>query len=382
MKEFWLEKKQCTGCGACADACPKKAIRMEADDCGFIYPVIGESCVDCGLCEKTCAARGGHAKLHREEPNTYAAWTKQADIRYNSTSGGVFSELANVVLDRGGVVAGARYREDNMVEHTIVADRDGLAKIRQSKYIQSDPNGIYADVKKALADGKEVLYCGAPCQVAALYAYLGREYDNLTTADFICRGMNSPKAYREWLSEIEKNEGSRAKRVWFKYKDGGWKTSPRRTRIDFEDGHHVVFEGANNLFMHGYLTSNLYIRPSCGDCRFKGVPRQGDLTLADFWKVDPALDDDGGTSMVLVNSEKGDALFEEAKASLTCYPRDFAEIFAGNVCFSQSVRVPEKSEAFLRTLGTRPFSDVIREYTKVSFFRRVKRKIAKMLGRK
>ena len=168
------------------------------------------------------------------KPDTYAVWSKNKDIRFNSTSGGAFSEFAKVILADGGVVAGARYNDDNLVEHAIVDDYAGVEELRQSKYLSSSVGDVYIHVKKALAEGRLVAFCGAPCQVAGLYSFLGKEYDNLFTMDFICRGMNSPKAFKSWLNEVEKQENSKATKVWFKYKDGGWKTSPKRARVDFE----------------------------------------------------------------------------------------------------------------------------------------------------
>lgn len=382
MKKFWLDKKQCTGCGACMSICPKKAIDMRSDECGFIYPHISNLCIECGICEKTCKSRGSVSLCKRlREPMTYAAWSQDPLIRYNSTSGGVFSELAQFVLKNGGYVVGAQYTVDNLVEHTIVSNMEGLEKIRQSKYIQSHPNNIYVSVKEKLLNKRQVLFCGSPCQVAALYAFLGREFSELITVDFICRGMNSPKAFKAWLDEIEKEEGSKVSKVWFKYKDGGWKTSPKRTRIDFTDGHFVVKEGSDNLFMHGYLTSNLYIRPSCSNCSFKGVPRQSDLTIADFWGVDVKLDDDKGTSLVLVNSDKGMSLFDSVKENLSCHKREFKEIFSRNVCFTDSVHVPEKSRDFLIDLDNDTFSSVLKRYTHLSISKRIKRKILKLFNR-
>ncbi|HHT25363.1 MAG TPA: 4Fe-4S binding protein [Clostridiaceae bacterium] len=371
MKKLWLEPDKCTGCGACADICPKNAITMKADECGFVHPVIDNKCVECGLCERVCLNRGEYSQRHREIPQTYAAWSKNPDIRFCSTTGGLFTELAKPILQNGGVVAGAQYNKRNLVEHAIVTDEDGLQKLRQSKYLQSDSNGVYNRVKRALMDGREVLFCGAPCQVAALHSFLGSEFVKLITVDFICRGINSPKAYLSWLSEIESEEQARATRVWFKYKVGGWKSSPKRTRIDFDDGHSVVKEGEENLFMHGYLTSNLYIRPCCGDCQFKGVPRQGDLTIADFWGIEKQLDDDKGTSLILINSDKGMNLFDKIKQSLVYHQRDFSEIFAGNVCFSQSVHIPSSSRDFLISLDNKSFSTALRPYMKQNLVKRI-----------
>ena len=293
-------------------------------------------------------------------PETYAVWSKNSEIRYNSTSGGAFSEFAKMILNEGGLVAGAKYNKQNLVEHTMIDSYDGIGLLRQSKYMSSSSGNIYNEVKKYLDKGKLVAYCGAPCQVAGLYAFLGKEYDNLFTMDFICRGMNSPKAFKAWLNEIERQENSKVVKVWFKYKDGGWKSSPKRTRLDFANGTYRVYEGDKNLYMYGYLTSNLYIRPCCGNCHFKDVPRKSDVTFADFWGIEKELDDDKGTSMVLLNSEKGREYFERIKDELNVHKKNFKDIYTGNPMFTESVDVPAERHHFLVDLDRYSFSEDLR----------------------
>lgn len=323
-------------------------------------------------------------------PDTYAVWSKDQNIRYCSTSGGAFSEFAKIILADGGLVAGAKYNDDNLVEHDLVDNYEGIEKLRQSKYLSSSMGDVYQKVKSELILGKSVAFCGSPCQVAGLYAFLGKEYENLFTMDFICRGMNSPKAFKAWLSEIEKQEGSKATNVWFKYKEGGWKTSPTRTRIDFENGKFKVYEGEENLYMYGYLTSNLYIRPSCGKCCFKGVPRKSDVTFADFWGINKELDDDKGTSMLLINSEKGRKYFNRISENLNVYKKDFNSIFNGNPMFTTSAQVPKKGHDFLTNLDNISFSENLKKYggysVQSSFWKRginrVKQIIKKMYKRR
>jgi len=295
-------------------------------------------------------------------PDTYAVWSKNSEVRYNSTSGGAFSEFAKVILDDGGVVAGAKYNKENLVEHVLTDSYDGIEQLRQSKYMSSSLGNIYKEVKDYLNKGKLVAYCGAPCQVAGLYAFLGREYDNLFTMDFICRGMNSPKAFKAWLSEIEKQENSKVIKVWFKYKEGGWKSSPQRTRLDFANGTYKVYEGDKNLYMYGYLTSNLYIRPCCGNCRFKGIPRRSDITFADFWGIEKELDDDRGTSMVLINSQKGRIYFDKVRSELYAYKKNFNDIYMGNPMFITSAVVPVEGHDFLVDLDRYAFSEDLKVY--------------------
>lgn len=308
-------------------------------------------------------------------PDTYAAWSKNKSTRYNSTSGGAFSELVKIILADNGLVAGAKYNCENKVEHTIIDSYNDIEQIRQSKYLSSSIGDTYKTVKSQLISGKYVAFCGSPCQVAGLYSYLGENYENLFTIDFICRGMNSPKAFRSWLDEIEKKQGSKVKKIWFKYKEGGWKSSPRRTRLDFCDGTYRVFDGKENLYMHGYLTTNLYMRPCCGKCNFKGIPRKSDITLADFWGIENELDDDKGISMILVNSEKGRKIFERAKDNMVVYKKDFNTIFSGNPMFDSSAIVPKRGQDFLADLDKMSFSKAIKKYSLVLKYDKVANKI-------
>ena len=297
-----------------------------------------------------------------KEPKVYAGWSADENIRFTSTSGGAFSELAKTIIDAGGYVVGAQYNHENLVEHSIVNDYDGIIKLRQSKYISSLPKDIFRETRKKLLEGKMVGFCGSPCQIAGLYAFLGCDYENLLTIDFICRGMNSPKAYRSWLSEIEKQENGKVARVWFKYKEGGWKSSPRRIRIDFSDGRHIVKDGENNLFMQGYLDSNLYIRPCCGKCRFKGIPRFSDITLADFWGIDKKYDDDKGTSLMLINSCRGEYWFDKVKDNMIIFEQDSHSFLENNPMFYKSAIVPAVSSSFLKDLDNFSFSDCLQKY--------------------
>ena len=355
-------KVDCTGCEACSNICPKRCITMGKDDGWFRYPEIdGDKCINCDLCVKVCPVINS-CTTSDGAPDVFAAWSKDSEVRYNSTSGGAFSELAKIVLNQGGYVVGAVYTPDNMVAHAIINTQDDLVKVRQSKYIQSTIGDVYSRVKKLLDSDQSVLFCGAPCQVAGLKNYLRKPYKNLITVDFICRGMNSPKAYRYWLNELEQTSGGKATRVWFKYKQDGWKKSPYCTRVDFSNGKSVVSSGENNAFMVGYLQGNLYMRPSCSNCHFKGAERCSDITLADFWKISDELDDNKGTSMILINSESGHALFEKVQSQLLFYKRDLEEITAGNVCFIGSVTINPKSDEFLSKLEDKPFSKLVAQY--------------------
>lgn len=372
---YWLKDDQCTGCAACANICPKKAITMRPDESGFIKPVIQqELCINCGCCEKACPVlHPVPPKGNTDSPAIYAAWSLDGSTRYKSTSGGAFSELCKGIYARGGAVVGAAYDEDMMIRHVVTTNVQELDLIRQSKYAQSEIGDVFRQIKKLLLEDREVLFCGCPCQVAGLFSYLGKPYEKLYTVDFICRGSNSPKAYRKWLDMLETKYHARATRVWFKNKECGWNRFS--TRVDFENGKVYRKDRYHDLFMKGYLEKNLYIRPSCAQCPFKGLPRMADITLADFWRVDKKLDADMGTSMVVINNERGAQLLEACKYQLFLQERTLDEALKGNRMFDTSAWVSRYSGEFLRSLDTLRFDHA---YYKMAFkLKRLKRRSQK-----
>lgn len=359
------DKVKCTGCFACQNICPANCISMKEDECGFKYPFVDNGkCINCHQCEKVCPVMGKKVPTYKTH-GVYAAWSKDAVTRYESTSGGIFSELAYNVIKGGGGVVGAAYEENNTIEHIFVDKTNNVHKVRQSKYAQSDINGIYRKIQ-ALSKDRKILFCGTPCQVAGLRNYLQVANDNIITVDFICRGVNSPKAFREWLRELETNHNSQIRKVWFKYKVDGWHSSPKCTRVQFNDGTDEIYKGKNNSFMYGYLGPNLYIRPSCGECAFKGENRVSDITLGDFWGIDESIDDNKGASLVIINTEQGRTLFQSIFESIVTNKCELRDIFEGNVCFDNCVKINKKSEEFLSQLGTASFSTLVSRYSRKS----------------
>ena len=309
-----VEKEKCYGCGACYNICPENAINMRYDDEGFIYPVIDETkCVDCGRCAGVCPALRP-VFTNYENPECYAVWASD-DIRMVSSSGGMFTLVADHIFDKGGYVCGAAYSDDYMsVGHIIISDRKDLQKLRGSKYVQSDTKTVYRDIKKLLDEDRHVLFSGCPCQVAGLYSFLGKDYEKLVTLDLVCHGANSPKAYRKFLEE--RAEGRKIEKVNFREKEVyGWSTP---TTIHFSDGSVYRKPYDKCLWYKGFL-NGVITRPSCGHCVYAQPRRQGDITLADFWQIhryDPSLDDRKGTSLVLVNNSKGKGLFKVLKSQM------------------------------------------------------------------
>lgn len=320
------EKKNCCGCNACVQVCPKQCISMKEDREGFLYPEVDKDiCVDCHLCEKVCPVL--NQGKERKPLKVYAAKNKDEEIRRQSSSGGIFTLLAEQVIDEGGVVFGARFNENWEVVHSYTETKEGLAAFRGSKYVQSRIGDNYKKAEEFLKSGRKVLFSGTPCQIAGLNLYLRKEYENLLTVDFICHGVPSPGVWREYLKEeiarqcdgknsvlshpIEK-EKIRVKGISFRDKKLGWKKYSFVLTLSVPDGHGVEntvlpSEPLNkNLFLRGFL-ADLYLRPSCYACPAKCLKSGSDVTIGDFWgieKVMPEMDDDKGVSVVMMNRDR------------------------------------------------------------------------------
>lgn len=298
-----VKRDMCTGCGACKNICPVDAISMQMNKEGFIYPVIDYSkCVNCGKCVNTCPVHEPKYK-NKKNPECLAVWAKD-EIRMKSASGGVFSAFAEYVLENGGYICGAAWADEWAVEHIVGNSEEDLDKIRNSKYVQSDIANSYKEIKNLLSQKEMVLFCGTPCQVAGLYAYLEhKEYKNLYTMDLVCHGVPSPKVLRKYVKE--KFADKPIKNIDFRAKDVyGWCSS---ITVTFEDGEVYRDTHDRDIFYRAFLPC-IALRKSCEQCPFSKLPRQGDLTIGDFWGIDrynPQLNDRKGTSVVLVNNNQG-----------------------------------------------------------------------------
>lgn len=352
---------------------------METDKEGFWYPVINQTvCTECGACTNVCPVlhvpqrerNKREIGILEEEnnPPIYAAWSLDQEIRYHSTSGGVFSELALTVFEEGGCVCGAIYDDQHMVKHAIVDKAENLAKLRQSKYVQSDMGAIYKEIGSLLNQGKKMLFCGSPCQCAGVFRYCkesGIDMGNLYLVDFICRGANSPKVYRKFLDELEGEHKSGVKKVWFKNKTYGWNRFS--TKVEFENGEVYLEDRYHDAYIRGYIEENLFIRPSCAACHFKGMQRFSDLTLADFWGIqlkDISQNSDGGTSMAMIHTDKGQALWDSVASKVFSEAKGLEEAAMGNACLYNSALPGIHREQFMADLDKMPVMDNIGRFLK------------------
>lgn len=332
------DKSECCGCGTCAVVCPTQCIHMMPDEEGFDYPRVDmQRCKDCGLCEQVCPihASGSHdARM----PAAYVACAKDNELRTRSSSGGIFGVLANRVLQEGGVVIGAAFSDDwRAVHHVCASDADELVSILGSKYLQSSMNDAMAQTKTALKQGKRVLFSGTPCQTAALHSYLGQDYDQLIVVDVLCHGTPSPSVWRGYLAALEEKYGALANHAAFRCKDTGWKRYS--LRVNFENGRTYIKDHDRDPYMRMFL-KEMILRPSCHACRFKALNHASDLTLGDAWGIDrimPEVDDDRGTSVILVHSKKGAAMLRENEDALELHLGDPLQLLSSNAGGCSSV---------------------------------------------
>lgn len=362
------EKKDCCGCNACGDACAQNAITFKTDNEGFWYPEVDvQKCNDCGLCNRICPMLNlEKAKSYgQRSPRVYGGYHKNIAIRFDSTSGGAFSALANTMYKQGGYVSGAVFNDDWTVSNFISNDKKDLSRLRSSKYVESYAEGLYKEIRKLLLAGEKVLACGSPCQMAGLRTFLGKDYENLVIVDFLCRATNSPKAYRKYLDYLEDIYGGKITYIKAKNKDHGWRSLARK--VVFDNGKTYYGEGHEDHYRRGYH-GNYFERPSCYDCKFKGIPRIADITLADFWgieNIDSSIDGNLGTSMILVNTEKGQKFLDKcsAKMILKEYPMDVA--FRGNhPAIYGDCKYPEDidRDAMFRDMDVMRFDEVANKY--------------------
>ena len=361
------DKTKCCGCNACGDICNHNAITFKTDIEGFWYPEVDKKkCVDCGLCEKICPEL--HIdKLKKNDFDkpayTIAAINKNMRVRWDSTSGGAFSAFADIMYAQGGYVSGAIYNEDFSVRNFISNKPEDLEKLRSSKYLQSKAEGLYKLIRELLRKGEKVLACGTPCQMAALRSFLQKDYENLIIVDFICRGVNSPKVYRKYLDSLEKQYSGKVVYVKAKNKELGWRNLTRKVIFDNGKSYYGVL--MDDDFRRGYHT-NVFCRPSCYHCQYKGFPRMADITIADYWgieRIDKNLDNNIGTSMILLNSKKGIEFFEKAKDKFEWKETEFESILPGNIALRKSIEHAKiDRKMFFEDLDKGTFEDVVKKY--------------------
>ena len=391
-------KQDCCGCSACVQKCPKQCISLYEDKEGFLYPKVDNSiCIDCGLCEQVCPVL--NQAEERKPIEVFAAKNPNEEIRKQSSSGGIFTLLAEQTIDSGGVVFGVKWNEHFEAVHAYTETKEGLADFRGSKYVQSQTGDTFKQAEAFLKQGRHVLYSGTPCQIAALKLYLQKEYDNLLAVDIICHGVPSPGVFRWYLSEelqmafarqkgkdikfnnsssitsiakadiIAKELGFEIKDIHFRDKRLGWKqysfvlTLENLSSIQ-KDTICISSPLNKNPFLRGFLR-NIYLRPSCYDCPTKSGKSSSDVTLADYWGIGnliPKLDDDLGVSGITINTNKGKVCLSSTILELHSAP--YNDLIEKNPSLVKSCIIPRCRSSFF--IDTNSFHEHIDKFCHIS----------------
>lgn len=381
------KKDNCCGCYACVNVCPKDCISMEEDSEGFNYPCVDKSkCVDCTLCEKVCPIinKDKVAQGSNEEDNTYVAYTKNATVRKNSSSGGMFTELAESVLKNNGVVFGCAFDDDFNAHHIMVNNSSDLEKLRGSKYIQSHIENTYEEAERLLKNGQLVLFSGVTCQIAGLNSYLRKDYNNLITVDVLCHGVPSGKAWRKYIDDNQKRHNAKLNKYYFRNKDNGWKVFTVKQMYMDNQGESSPFN--KDSFMQLFL-GEVCLRPSCHNCRFKDIRRPSDITLGDCWGVQnymPEMDDDKGTSVVIAHTKKGVNILNSVKNNLVIKKAKLDRALPPTADSRKSVLPHKNREIFFKQLNEGKSVDELAilvkdRFKKPNIIKRIKRKAKKII---
>lgn len=376
----------CSSCAACANVCSRGAISMQLDSEGFYRPVIdAEKCIQCGACERACPWTKDvqNPNGSSDSPKTMAAYAKDDEIRLASSSGGIFSVLAEKILDDGGVVVGVSQLSSTRFGHIVIDNKADLEKLRGSKYVQANAGLIYKEVRNLLKEGRNVLFSGTPCQVAALYSVLGNsKYENLWTVDIVCHGTPSVKVWEKFVDCMSKANGSSLNKMIFRDKSTGW-GNYSLTHL-FENGKRLVVGHNQSGYMKIFL-SRICQNTSCTECRYRKLPRIADITLGDYWGVSnyhPEMNDDKGTSVVLLNTEHGGGIFNSIAERIEQCESKIEYAVAHNPCIVKSEAQHPRRAEFFAELDSRSLNDLIKKYCPFpSLHVRIYRKIRGILGR-
>lgn len=361
-------KYVCCGCHGCYQVCPVDAITMTSDDEGFLYPEVdGQKCIHCGKCEQVCPEIVPYSIFPAIK--TYAAYRSDFVKRLQSASGGIFAVLAEYVLRNNGVVFGAAFDEQWSLRHCAVHALEDLPNLLGSKYVQSTIGYTFRDAAQYLKRGKLVLFSGTPCQIQGLKKYLGNDHPKLITIDLICHGVPSPQVWKKYLTEI--SDGRRLIQFRPRDKRDGLKNAP--LIFGFDNGDIIEEKYSKNQYIKGFI-QNLYLRPSCHKCKFKGAERCSDFTLGDFWGVEnvkPDFSDEYGTSAVMLHTLKAQKLFLLVKDKLIITPSATEQVGAENPCLSFSVNENSDREKFFQLQKKIGVIKAVKQLTRPTFKERL-----------
>lgn len=357
-------KKDCTGCRACEQKCPKNAIQMVEDEEGFLYPKVDkEKCINCGICKNICPQINNVKNDKEKNTIIYGIKPKNDDASKKSTSGGIAYLISKKIIQENGIVVGCAYDNEMNANHICVENVEDLEKIRGSKYVTSNTNSTFTQIKESLNQGKKVFFTGCPCQVAGLKKYLGKDYENLITADIVCHGVPSQKIFKKYLNWLEEKIGDKIINYTFRNKEKvGWGLG-FCAKIDTKNK--TIYKNADfDPYYTAFLNGKIY-RECCYSCKYANVNRIGDITLADFWgieKFDKNMYTPNGVSLVFANNEKGKNIIENISENIEIkeYTQDQATKY--NLNLVQPTKRPEDRDIIYKQLDEINFDEYSKKY--------------------
>lgn len=355
-------KKDCCSCGACLNICPRQAISMQEDECGFLYPRINEEqCIHCGKCKKVCFFQNEFERLN--DNLTYAAVARDVALLEKSASGGVFAVVAKKIIENGGVVFGAEMTNDYFIQHTCVGEICEISKLQGSKYSQSNTKKTYSEVKYFLQQGRQVLYSGTPCQIAGLYGFLGQEVDGLVTIDIVCHGVPNNRMFQEYIATL----GDDVKHFSFRDKSTGW---GKNGSAEIDGKCRKIWESSSSYLY--YFSKGWICRESCYQCPYASKQRIGDITLGDYWGIEKqhpeylgknGFNESRGLSVVIVNTEKGKNLIDSTREQLEIKLSSIEKAAVGNPQLREPSK-PGKRDELLRVYEDGGWKEIERLFRK------------------
>lgn len=349
---------------------------------GFLYPEVEMTkCIDCGLCGRVCPSFGDEKGDRNSFQSLYAAQSTDDSLRFVSSSGGLFNLFARYVLSQNGVVFGAAFDQNfHGVVHTEVESEDTLYKLQGSKYVQSSIGNSYRSAKKYLEQGRTVLFSGTPCQIKGLKAFLHKDYENLFLLGIVCHGVPSPGVWDEYVSFLENKYKGKVTEVSFRDKRHGWRSYV--LSVKFDNGKEYINNRSDDLYMRGFL-HDCYLRPSCFHCKHKGLEHSSDITIGDLWGaeiISPELDDNKGTSLVMIFSEKGRKLFESVSSGLKSKMVTADEVVKHNPAIIKSPDFNPQSISFEKEFGKKNIDNLLNKFCSVPIYRKILRKAKNIIS--
>ena len=360
------KKEECTGCMACKSICPNNAIDVVSDNEGFANPKIDHTlCVECGLCQKVCPELNPSQKIMDiRKQKYYSCWTNNNEKRMKSSSGGLFSELAEWVLHQNGIVFGVTLDHNLEAVHTHIEKSDDLPQLRGSKYVQSKIGDSYKKTKFYLNNDKIVLFSGTPCQIAGLNNFLGKDYPNLFTIDLICHGVPSPLIFEKYKAHIEDKLNSKITSINFRDKRFSW--IYYNMKIKVEGGNTYFGNYYKDPWIRVFLRDNI-LRTSCYSCKYSNLNRPSDITAGDYWGYSDKDKKsiracEKGVSLAIVNTQKGRQIFNSCSDKLIYNEKNIKDAIGSNMALYKSPPKPKKRDIFWNDLNKLHFNDMIKKW--------------------